>query len=109
MNRQRTLKTDRDLSGVTVLDGKIYVTSGFSTMYVYDSESFKQLKDMVVNLRVNHFFQRLWKKKTSLEAIASCSSNHCLYVIDYNNRCILRLTSDGRDVIKWLDTSIRVT
>jgi len=87
--------------GVAQLDGLMYVVCRPNTLHVYDSVSFVQLKEVLVQLE--------GRKSSHLYDIAACSINHCLYVSDIKNRCILRLTSVVTDVVKWLDTGVQVT
>jgi len=91
------MQTKDKVRGVAQLDGLMYVICDTNTLLVYGSLSFVQLKEVLVQMD--------GRKSSSLRDIAACSINHCLYVIDTNNRCILRLTSVVTDVVKWLDAN----
>jgi len=83
------------------LDGLMYVIREPSTLLVYSSvSSFVKLKVLV---------QLEGGKSSRLCDIAACSINHCFYVTDIRNQCILRLTSVVTDVVKWLDIDALVT
>jgi len=83
------------VSGVAQLDGRIYVLCDQSqTITVYDDKTFVRQKDVVMKIKA--------RKAVNAYDIAACKLNHCLYVTDINNRCILKLTDGGRTLIKWM-------
>jgi len=101
VSRLRRLQTGSQIKGVTQLDGLMYVICRPNTLLVYDSVSFVQLKKVLVPFK--------GKESSGFNDIAACSTNHCLYVPDIQNSCILRLTSVVTDVVKWLDIYTEVT
>jgi len=101
VSRLRRLQTGIRVRGVAQLDGLMYVICDSNTLLVYDSVSFVPLKKVLVQLK--------GRKSSHFNDITACSINHCLYVTGRNNRCILRLTSVVRDVVKWLDICAWVT
>jgi len=100
VSRLRRLQTGGGVEGVAELDGLMYVICYPNTLLVYDSVSFVQLKEVRVQLK--------GRESSRLTDIAACSINHCLYVSDDKNSCILRLTSVVTDVVTWLDRYARV-
>jgi len=95
VSRLRRLQTGGEVKGVAQLDGLMYVIHRLNTLLVYDSVSFVQLKEVLVQLK--------GRDSSDLADIAACRINHCLYVSDNKNRCILQLTSVVTDVVKWLE------
>jgi len=100
VQRQRILLTN-DGNSLAELDGRIYMTINRQPIRVYYTVSFERLDDVIVVMD--------GQKEILLTKMAACRINHCLYVCNSNKDCILRLTCEGKEVVKGLEARTQVT
>ena len=98
MKTLRRILQDIRTAGVAQLNNNIYVLLrdflNHTFLTVYDAVSFERLEDVELSLKEGEHVKGF--------NIVACSVNQCLYVVDIDNNCILRLEikNEGK-AAKW--------